>query len=86
MHTIVTWLSLKDASVWSVFPPFRDDFVYQIFSDLATSLGVILLLCYVRLKQKGRSMKGLALTFVGTALLGSFAPLTFLLIEKDLFE
>lgn len=37
IHTAVTAFTLNDSSVWAVFPPFREDFVYQIFSDLVSS-------------------------------------------------
>lgn len=85
-HAVATWFTLKDASIWSVFPPFRDQFVYQMFSDLVNALGLVLLLCYLQLRKKKRPMTGLVVTFFGTILFGSFAPLVFLIIEKDLFE
>ena len=86
IHTIVTVLALKDGSVWAVFPPFREAFVYQIFSDLVVSLGIVFLLCFLRLKEKQRSPKKLFIAMVGAAMFGSFSPLVYLLIERDLFE
>lgn len=85
-HTIVTLLALKNESLWAVFPPFREDFVYQIFSDLVSALGIVFLLCFIRLKEKQRSLKGLFIAMAGTALFGSFSPLVYLLIERDLFD
>ena len=85
-HSITTLIALRDTSVWSVFPPFRDDFIYQMFSDIVTSIGIILLLCYLQLKRKNRSYVGLWVMFFGSLLLGAFAPLIYLLIEKKLFE
>ncbi len=85
-HTAITFAALRDESVWSVFPPFQQRYVYQIFSDLCASLGMVFLLCYHQLRRRGRSMRGLVITMLGAGLLGSFAPLIFLLVEKDLFD
>ena len=86
VHTVATVIALKETSVWAVFPPFRDDFVYQIFSDLVSSLGIVFLLCYLRLKEMKRSFNGLYITMVGTIFFGSFSPLIYLLIERDLLD
>lgn len=86
VHGIVTFVSLRDSSIWSVFPPFRDSFSYQMFSDIVISIGVIALLCFLRLKQKKRGYVGLWVMLCAAALLGSFSPLIYLLIEKDLFN
>lgn len=86
IHTLVTFISLKEGSVWAVFPPFREDFVYQIFSDLVSALGIVFLLIYLRLKEKGRSLKRLFFAIAFTVPLGSFSPLIYLLVERDLFD
>ena len=83
---MVTLLAFKDDSVWAVFPPFRDRFVYQIFSDLVSSLGMVFLLCFLQLKAKKRSLKGLLIAMAGAVAFGSFSPLVYLLVERDLFD
>jgi len=85
-HSAVTAFALKDGSVLSVFPPFQERFVYQIFSDLAVSLALLLILFHGELKRLGRSPKPLVFVFLGMAAVGSFAPLVYLLVEKDLFR
>ncbi len=86
VHAVVTALTVDGETVWNVFPPFRERFVYQMFSDIVCGLGIVFLLCFVQLRRKGRSLKGLVFTIVGAGLVGSFAPIIYLLIEKDLFE
>jgi len=86
IHSVVTMWSLREANFWAPFPPFGEDYVYQIFSDLVVALSVVTWICASRLKKKGRSFTGLYLMVIGTALLGSFSMLVYLLIERDLFE
>ncbi len=85
-HAAVTVATLDASSVWNVFPPFRERFIYQMLSDIACASGIVFLLCYVQLRKRGRPLKGLFVTMACTALVGSFAPLVYLLVEKDLFE
>lgn len=85
-HAAVTAFALKDAGVLSVFPPFQERFVYQIFSDLAVSLALLLIVFHAELKRLGRSPKPLVFVFLGMAVVGSFAPLVYLLLKKDLFR
>jgi hypothetical protein len=68
------------------FPPFSDMYVYQIFSDLVMSLGIVLTLILILLRRKGRSLTGFYILMVGSVALGSFAPIIYLLIEKDFFD
>jgi hypothetical protein len=86
IHSAVTIWSLRDAGFWAPFPPFSEDYVYQIFFDLVVALTVLSFLCAKRLKKKGRSFNGLYVMMAGTALLGSFSMLAYLLIERDLFD
>jgi len=86
LHTIASFIALKDSSVLAVFPPFRERFVYQVFSDLVTATGIVFLLCVTQLKRKGRSLRGAWLMLFGAALVGSFSPLVYLLVERDLFD
>lgn len=86
IHTVVSFITLKDASILSVFPPFRDQFVYQIFSDLVSAFGMIFLLCFLQLRKKNRPYTGLVITMVCTAVVGSFAPILYLLKERELFD
>ena len=86
VHSLVSFVTLKDGNFWQVFPPFRDPFVYQIFSDLSCALAIVFLLCYLQIKKKNRSMTGLVFMMIGSGFIGTFAPLLFLLIDKDLFS
>ena len=80
-HTAVTLVSLQGESPWSVFPPFREKFVYQIFSDLVCSLALVLWLCH----RAGRPLGTLVLVGIATALFGSFAPLLYIILTEDKF-
>jgi hypothetical protein len=86
VHTVVSFYVFQTNSVWSILPPFKDLFVYQIFSDLGVSLSIVFLFLYREIKRKGKSLKPLMLCGFCTLLLGSFSPLVFLLIDSDLFE
>ena len=87
IHTIVSIVSLRESGYWSPFPPYNEDFVYQLFSDLSVALGLILLLCLAQVQRKKRSLAKYSGMVVATILTGSFAPLVYLLwIEPDLFD
>ena len=85
IHSIVSLIVFQQVGVFSVFPPFQELYAWQIFSDLVVSLCLILFFIYHEMKQKRRPMGPLILCAVGMAILGSFSPLIFLLINKDLF-
>lgn len=86
IHFVVTIYTLKDDGFWAPFPPFSELYVYQVFHDLVMALGIVFLFCFTALKRKGRSYKRLWLTMIATVFVGTFAPLIYLLVEKDLFE
>ena len=84
-HTVVSFVSLRGGSVWIVFPPFQERFAYQMFSDIASAIGIITLLCFTALRRKGRSLRGLGVMLVGAALFGTFSPLIYLLGSLSAF-
>ena len=84
-HTIVTAYVFYKVGVLSVFPPYQELHTWQIFSDLFVSLGIILLLFYVEVKRKKQKLGPLIVCAIGMYFLGSFSPLIFLLVKKDLF-
>jgi len=86
VHSIITVFSLKAASFLSVFPPFEEAYMYQVFSDLVVAVLLVHVFIFCELKRRKKSLKPLFLCFLGTALMGSFSPLIYLLLEKDLFK
>lgn len=86
VHLGVSVLVLSKAGIQSVFPPFSEIYAYQIFSDVAASLALVLLLLGYELKRKNKSLKPLIGVAIGIVFLGSFSPLIYLLIERDLFK
>lgn len=85
-HSVITFYVLRDTGYWSVLPPFNELYAYQIFSDLVVSLAILLLFLWLELKRKQKPMKPLVLVGLGMILLGSFSPLIYLLIDKELFD
>jgi hypothetical protein len=85
-HSVVSGYVFLDESVWAVFPPFRENYVNQIFSDLVCALGLVSLLIYPEVKRRGGSRWKFGLMMVGIVFLGSFSPMIYLLAEKKLFS
>jgi hypothetical protein len=86
LHTIVSYFVFETNGYWSVFPPYNEFYVNQIFSDLVVSLTLVHLFIYLELRKQARSTKWVALSMVGAFFLGSFAPLIYLLVDKDLLR
>ena len=85
VHTTFSSYMLRESGIRSVFPPFNEAYAYQMFSDITVLLGLVLFMFYREAKRRRRPTWPLAFCFVGMVLLGSIAPLVYLLIEKDLF-
>jgi hypothetical protein len=84
-HTAMTFYFLRGHGFWSVFPPFQEGYTWQIFSDLVVSISIVLSLVYRQLKIKKEKMTPFYFLVGGTVLLGSFAPLAYLIYKRDLF-
>lgn len=86
MHSVISFFVFRQVSIWTVFPPFSELYVNQIFSDLLVSIGLVLMFIFMQLKKKQRSYKYFYLCCIGVIFMGSFSPLIYLLYEKDLFD
>lgn len=86
IHSAVSFFVFKQVGIMSAFPPFNELHTTQIFSDLCMSASVALIFIFVQLRKKKKSLVPFYACSVGVVLTGSFALLTYLLIEKDLFE
>lgn len=85
-HTVLTFYFLRNDGFFSVFPPFKQDYAWQIFSDLAVSISLVLFFIFRELRIKKQSLNMFYILVVATILVGSFAPLIYLLINKNLFK
>ena len=84
VHSAVTLWSLRDAGFLGPFPPFSEDYVYQIFSDLGIALLVLVLFIYSRARQQQKSLRGFYFMLMLIPLVGSFSPLIYLILNTDL--
>lgn len=85
-HTAMTFYFLRGHGFWSVFPPFQEGYTWQIFSDLVVSISIVLSFIYRQLKIKKQNLNSFYVLIAGTVMLGSFAPLAYLLWNKNLFK
>lgn len=85
-HTILTFYFLRNEGFFSVFPPFKEDYAWQIFSDLGVSISLVLFFIFRELRIKKQSLNLFYILVVATILVGSFAPLIYLLLNKNLFK
>ena len=63
------------------FPPFAQSNTTQIFSDLVIALTLVNCWVFVGVERRGLPRYWFGVHVVGTALLGSFASLTYLLVR-----
>ena len=84
VHAILTGIAFIDHGYLGFFPPFKDSNTTQIFSDLTLALSLVTLWIYVDLQHLGKSRVWFLSVLVGTVLLGSIAPLVYLLLRKPL--
>ena len=68
------------------FPPFNELATYQIFADLIISLTILLTFIYQEVRRKSLSQKLFWICALTTPLIGSFAPLLYLIWEKRIFQ
>jgi hypothetical protein len=85
-HTAVSWISLKKEKLLDVFPPFKELFVYQIFSDLVIALILVLTFIYFEVKKKNKPLFPFILCCLGVGFIGSFSVLLYLIFDKSLFN
>ena len=86
IHSAITFYTCSIEGIFAPFPPFDELITYQVFSDLAISLGLVLAFLFYEVKRHSLSQKRFALCLVGTVLLGSFSPLIYILSEKKIFS
>lgn len=80
-HTAVSLWASQTHSFLDFFPPFNDRLTTQVFSDLSVSIILVLVFIYQDRKRAQKSMGPWWLCAFGTILLGSFAPLIYLLTQ-----
>ncbi|MFP5492481.1 MAG: DUF2834 domain-containing protein [Bacteriovoracia bacterium] len=80
-HTAVSLWAAQHHSFLDFFPPFNNRLTTQIFSDLSMSIIMVLAFIYQDRKRANKSMGPWWLCAFGTILLGSFAPLIYLLTQ-----
>jgi hypothetical protein len=86
LHTAVTLWSLRDAGFFAPFPPFSEDYVYQIFSDLGAALLISVLFIYASVRQHRKPLGVFYLMLIMIPLVGSFSPLIYLILNPDLLS
>jgi hypothetical protein len=84
VHLVITAVVCGEHGVLSVFPPFSESYTTQIFSDLVIALTLVNIWIYFDLKKMGKPIYYSLAVLIGTALSGSFAPLSYLLVRDKL--
>ncbi len=79
-HSAITVWAMEQHSFWDFFPPFQERLTTQIFSDLTIAMGLVLGFFYLERKSQARPMLPWYGCALATLLLGSFAPLIYLLL------
>ena len=67
------------------FPPFSSLTTYQVFSDLIIAISLLDIFILFEMENKNIPKIRFIYLAIGTVLLGSFAPMLFLLWNKELF-
>ena len=83
LHSALSAYATFKKGYLGAFPPFQDLYTYQIFSDLVVSSLIVWLFLFQEAKAKGRPIIRVWLCGLGIVLLGSIAPLVYLLIYRD---
>jgi len=83
LHSALSTYATLKKGYLGAFPPFQDLYTYQIFSDLVVSSLIVWLFLFQEAKAKGRPIIRVWLCGLGIVLLGSIAPLIYLLIHRD---
>ncbi len=86
IHSALSAYAIANHGYLGAFPPFADVWIYQIFSDLSVSIGLLWLLLFQESRRKGRPLWRIVLCGVGIIFSGSIAPLIYLLVHKDVLE
>ncbi|HAN30657.1 MAG TPA: hypothetical protein DCQ06_03575 [Myxococcales bacterium] len=81
IHGVLSWQSFFDHGHAGYFPPLSHSNTTQILSDLMLALALVNVWVFVDLPRRGKAMYWFALHLVATAMLGSFAPLIYLLVR-----
>ena len=79
IHAIITAFALEHHKFLDFFPPFHERLTSQIFSDLTIAMALVLGFFYYERKTHQRPLTPWWICLVATVLLGSFAPLIYLL-------
>ena len=83
VHGGFTVVSFLDHGYSGFFPPFIATNTTQIFSDLVIALCLVNLWIYFDLKRRNQPDYWFWIHLIGTAMFGSFAPMTYLLIRGE---
>lgn len=86
MHSIVSAWVFKSVPIIAVVPPFDELHTTQIFSDLAVSISIVFLFIHRELCRLKKPMKLFYICLVAMIFTGSFAPLAYLLWDKELLN
>lgn len=86
IHGMVSFVAFSQVGILTVFPPFEEAHTYQIFSDLLVSISLTMMFIYRELKRKQRPLKAFYACCVGVVLLGSFAPVIYLLWDREVLQ
>ena len=86
LHSAITFWSLRDVGFFAPFPPFSEDYVYQIFSDLGATLLIAILLMYSKVRLQEKSMRWFLVMLIMIPLVGSFSPLCYLILNPELLS
>ena len=82
IHSYFTFYSWKEHGYLGFFPPFSNSNTTQIFSDLLISLSLVNVWIFFDVKRTGKSIMYFVIVLLGTALLGSYSPLMYLLMRE----
>lgn len=81
IHGAFTVVAFLEHGYAGAFPPFSETNTTQIFSDLVVALALVNVWVYRDLKRRNLPSVWFFVHLLATALVGSFAPLTYLLIR-----
>ena len=84
VHFAITFIAFSEHGYFSFFPPFLESNTTQIFSDLVLSLSLVNIWIYFDLRNIEKPIHYFLAVLIGTALFGSFAPLSYLLVRDKL--
>jgi hypothetical protein len=85
-HGALSAWAIGTGGYFGAFPPFKEVWTWQIFSDLVVSISLLWVMLYREARRAGRPLWKLWACGLGIVVAGSISPLVYLLSEPTLFR